>query len=128
HRHRNTVRIGGYDPDTGAGGTVTVQPITNDYRNTFYRTELLGHFKTWGLTHDLTVGLSSTERYSVSYDLQTLALPQKQNIYEPIVLNAPVFTKPGTARPSQTSTDTGLYAYDTISITPKLKLLLGARM
>jgi iron complex outermembrane receptor protein len=127
HRHRNTVRIGGYDIDTGAGGTVTVQPITNDYRNTFYRAEALGHFKTWGWSHDLTVGLSSSERYSVSYDLQTVTLAQKQNIYDPIVLNAPVFTKPGTPRPSQTSTDTGLYVYDTIGITPKLKLLLGAR-
>ena len=127
HRHRNTVRIAGYDIDTGAGGTVTVQPITNDYRNTFYRSEVLGRFKTGSFSHDLTVGISSSERYGVSYDLQTITLPQKQNIFDPIVLNAPVITKPGIAKPSQTSTDTGLYVYDTIGVTKQFKVLVGVR-
>ena len=101
HRHRNTVRIAGYDINTGAGGTVTVQPITNDYRNTFFRTEVLGRFSTGWLSHDMTVGLSQSERYSVSYDLQTITLPQRQNIFAPVELAAPVFTRPGTARPPQ---------------------------
>lgn len=127
HRHRNTVRIGGYDPVTGGNGTVTVQPITNDYRNTFGRTEMLGHFGTWGITHDLTLGLSSSARYGVSYDTNNVKLPQKQNIFEPIVLDPPVFTKANVDKPAQTSTDSGLYAYDTIGVTPKLKLLLGVR-
>src|SRR5205823_6073128 len=63
HRHRNTVRIAGYDINTGAGGTVTVQPITNDYRNTFFRTEVLGRFSTGWFSHDMTVGVSQTQRY-----------------------------------------------------------------
>src|SRR5262249_43760978 len=39
HRNRGTVRIGSYNYHTGANGVVTVQPVTNDYQNTFYRTE-----------------------------------------------------------------------------------------
>jgi TonB-dependent siderophore receptor len=127
HRHRNTVRIRNYDADTGAGGVVTVQPLTNDYRNTFYRTEILGHFRTWFLTHDLTVGASSSDRYSATYDVQNLTLTQRQNIFDPIVLLQPVLTKPGTANPPQDSKDTGLYTYDTITVVKPVKLLLGVR-
>lgn len=127
HRHRDTVRIGGYDLVTGANGAVTVQPITHDYRNTFYRAELLGHFTTWGLVHDLTIGASSSERWAHAYDVQNLTLPQKQNIYNPIVLAPPVFTKAGANNPVQDSTDVGEYAYDTITVTKRLKLLAGIR-
>ena len=127
HRNRNTVRIAGYNLFTGANGTVTVQPITNDYRNTFYRSELLGHFPTWFLTHDLTLGISYTDRYSVSYLLNNQALPQKQNIYDPIELLPPVYTKPFTSNPAQASKDTDYYVYDTITVLPKLKALVGVR-
>ncbi len=127
HRHRTTVRIGGYDINTGAGGVVAVQPVTNDYRNIFYRTELLGHFSTWSIAHDLTIGISSSERDSATRDVQNIVLPQKQNIFDPIVLDPPVYTKPGMTNPTQKSTDAGLYGYDTIGVTDKLKLLVGVR-
>ena len=127
HRHRTTVRIGGYDFASGANGAVTVQPISQDYRNTFYRAELLGHFTTWQFTHDLTVGASSSERWAHAYDVQNLVLPQKQNIYDPVALAAPVYTRAGANNPEQDSTDSGLYAYDTIGITKQFKLLAGIR-
>jgi iron complex outermembrane receptor protein len=126
-RNRGTVRIGGYDLNTGANGTVTVQPVTNDYQNTFYRGELLGHFPTWFLTHDLTLGTSYTSRKSSAYDVQNVTLPQKQNIFDPIVLAPPVYTRPGTANPPQNSKDWDYYFYDTITILPKLKALAGVR-
>jgi iron complex outermembrane receptor protein len=126
-RHRTTVRIANYNIVTGAGGVVTAQPVTNNYRNTFFRTEVLGHFETWSLTHDLTIGVSDTERYSASTDIQNVTLPQRQNIFDPIVLLPPVYTKPGTSTPPQTSTDKGLYTYDTIGVTKRLKLLVGIR-
>ncbi|CAN7753214.1 TonB-dependent receptor [Variovorax sp. LjRoot290] len=125
-RHRNTVRIRNYNILTGAGGIVTVQPIDNDYTNTFWRTEVLGKFRTWGLTHDLTIGLSSSERESNTSQSATITLPQRQNIYNPIRLNPPLIG-PSVPRPMQSSTDTGLYGYDTIGITDKLKMLLGVR-
>ena len=127
HRNRGTVRIGGYDIVTGANGTVTVQPITNDYQNTFYRGELLGHFPTWFLTNDLTVGTSYTARKSSSYNLQNVTLPQQQNIFDPIVLAPPVYTKPGTSNPPQNSKDWDYYFYDTVTVLPKLKVLAGVR-
>src|SRR5215471_2324936 len=126
-RQRGTVRIGGYDINTGANGTVTVQPITNDYLNTFFRSELLGHFATWSLVHDLTLGTSYTSRKSSAYDIQNVTLPQKQNIFDPIVLAPPVYTKPGTANPPQNSKDWDYYFYDTITVLPQLKALAGVR-
>jgi iron complex outermembrane receptor protein len=127
HRNRYTVRIGGYDFYTGANGSVTVQPLTNDFRNTFGRVELLGHFNTWVLTHDLTLGLSYTSRYSVSFDQNNVTLPQKQNIYDPIELAPPVFTKPFTSNPPQNSKDSDAYFYDAITVLPALKVLAGVR-
>lgn len=129
HRHRNTVRIGGYDINTGAGGIVSVQPVTQDYQNNFGRVELLGHVRTWVLTHDVTFGYSHTERRAATYDVQNLTLTQRQNIYDPTPLPDLVLTKPGTANPVQNSKDTGLYVYDAFSPTflPKLKVLAGLR-
>ena len=127
NRHRTTVRIGGYDINTGEGGVVAVQPVTNDYRNLFYRAEVLGHFATWGVTHDLTVGISSTQRHTVTSDVQNITLPQRQNIFDPIELDPPVYTKPGKSNPAQSSNDKGLYAYDTVGLTKRVKLLLGVR-
>lgn len=127
HRSRQTVRIRDYNPITGANGRVDVQPVTNDYRNTFYRGELIGHLDTGPLPHELTLGASSSKRYSHTYDVQNISLAQRQNIFDPIDLPAPVYTKPGVSNPAQSSTDRGLYAYDTVGITTRLKLLLGLR-
>ena len=126
-RSRFTVRIGNYDIVTGAGGIVTVQPVTNVYINKFMRTELLGKFSTWFLTHDLTIGASVSERDANTSGQNNLTLPQKQNIFDPIELNPPVFTRAFTSLPLQTSKDTGVYAYDTIGVTPQWKVLLGLR-
>ncbi len=126
-RSRFTVRIGGYDLVTGAGGVVTVQPVTNKYVNKFERAEVLGKFSTWFLTHDLTFGVSESERDANTSGQNNVTLPQKQNIFDPIELAPPVFTKPSTSLPLQTSKDTGVYAYDTIGVTPQWKLLLGLR-
>jgi iron complex outermembrane receptor protein len=127
-RHRTTVRVGNYDLVTGANGVVTVSPVTNEYRNHFFRSELRGHFDTGPVDHDLTVGISRTTRFSLSKDVQSITLTQRQNIFDPVELPAPVYTKPGTANPQQTSSDDALYAYDTISVTKPLKLLLGLRL
>jgi iron complex outermembrane receptor protein len=126
-RHRSTVRISDYNLVTGANGVVNVQPVTNFYRNNFFRTEVRGHFDTGPLDHDLTMGVSRTSRFSLSEDVQNVILPQRQNIFDPIVLFPPVYKKPGVTNPEQTSIDEGLYAYDTISPTKRLKLLLGVR-
>ena len=126
-RSRFTVRIGKYNPITGAGGVVTVQPVANDYVNKFERLELLGRFSTWVVSHDLTIGPSISERDAATNHQNNVTLPQKQNIFSPIVLAPPVFTKPDTSLPLYISQDTAIYAYDTIGITSGLKFLAGMR-
>ena len=61
-RSRFVTRIGKYDPITGNGGTETVSAQDQGFVNKFERTELLGKFVTGPLTHDLTLGISSSER------------------------------------------------------------------
>jgi iron complex outermembrane receptor protein len=128
NRSRFSTRIGNYDINTGAGGTVAVNWVTQDYKNTFLRTELLGKFPTWLLRHDLTFGVSRSERDSATPGQNNVVLKQTQNIYDPIDLAPPVFTKPATSLPLQTSTDVGVYAYDAIAVGPQWKVLLGLRV
>jgi iron complex outermembrane receptor protein len=126
-RSRYTVRISGYDINTGANGIVNVQYAGQNYKNAFSRIETLGKFSTWFMKHDLTLGYSETERDAISQFQFTRTLTQRQNVYNPIVLAPPVFTTPSNTLPLQASFDVGVYGYDTISIGPKWKLLLGIR-
>jgi iron complex outermembrane recepter protein len=126
-RSRFTVRISKYNRTTGAGGVVTAQPVSNDYVNTFNRLELLGRFSTWFITHDVTIGPSVTERDTGTTGQNNVTLPQKQNIFRPIVLLPPVFTKPNTSLPEQSSKDYAVYGYDTIGVTSNLRFLVGIR-
>jgi iron complex outermembrane receptor protein len=128
NRSRFTTRIGNYDITTGAGGVVTVNSVTQDYKNTFGRVELLGKFPTWLLRHDLTFGVSRSAREAATPSQNNVVLKQTQNIYDPIDLAPPVFTKAPTSLPLQTSTDVGVYAYDTVVVGPKWKVLLGLRV
>jgi iron complex outermembrane receptor protein len=126
-RRRFTVRIGNYNIVTGANGIVTVNSAVQEYKNAFSRIETLGHFDTWFLTHDLTLGVSKSERDAISLGQNQTVLTVRQNIFDPIELPPPVFTKPDTVLPLQASADTGIYGYDTIGVTRKLKALLGMR-
>src|SRR5258706_4618747 len=65
-RSRFTVRIGGYDIVTGAGGVLTINSARQEYKNAFSRVETLGRFNTWFMKHDLTLGVSSAERDAIS--------------------------------------------------------------
>lgn len=126
-RSRNTARISNYNIATGANGTVTVNPVTQKYFNRFARTEVVGRFDTWSLKHDLDVGVSVSERPAETPSQNSIVLPQKQNIYDPVVLPAPVPTKAPTQLPLQVDRDIGMYTYDTVTIIPQLRGLLGFR-
>ncbi|WP_341315452.1 TonB-dependent siderophore receptor [Paraburkholderia sp. IMGN_8] len=126
-RSRLTGRIAGYNVATGAGGVETVNTVTQSYINSFERTELLGKFATGPLNHDLTLGISRSERNAETPAQNSIVLPLPINIYNPIALPAPVPTKPPTSLPLQTSSDSGLYTYDNVSIGPKWKVLAGFR-
>jgi iron complex outermembrane receptor protein len=126
-RTRYTVRIGNYNIVTGAGGVVNVQFAGQNYKNSFNRYEALGKFSTWFMTHDLTVGASQSERDAISTGQISTTLATRQNIFDPITLPPPVFTGTPTILPVQKSYDEGYYAYDTIGVTSKAKVLLGIR-
>jgi len=128
-RSRFTTRIGGYNLNTGSGGQVRVSTVTQYYRNSFGRIESFGAFSTSVLAHELTIGASITDRRAETpINRKEVILPQQQNIYDPIVLNAPVFKGQPAALPLQISRDGGVYAYDTISFHPRApRLLVGMR-
>jgi iron complex outermembrane receptor protein len=125
-RSRLTARIGNYNLVTGAGGIVRVTAVSQRYTNTFSRAELQGKVSTWSLRHDLTIGASKAERDTETPRQDSVTLAQRQNIFDPIELAPPVFTR-ATPLPVQTSLDTAIYAYDIVSIGPKWKVLLGLR-
>jgi TonB-dependent siderophore receptor len=126
-RARFVTRVGKYNPITGAGGTVTTVFSDQNLVNKFLRTELLGQFTTLWFRHDLTMGVSASDRDTFTPQQSSITLPQKQNIFDPIVLAAPVSKTPPAPIPDQSSKDTGLYAYDTVGIGSKAKILLGFR-
>jgi len=126
-RSRFSVRVGNYDLVTGDGGVVTVNSVSQDYKNLFGRVELLARASTFFLQHQFTLGVAISDRESATPSQNNVTLPQRQNIYDPIQLDPPVFTQPPTSLPLQTSTDIGTYLYDIISLGSKLKLLAGLR-
>jgi TonB-dependent siderophore receptor len=125
-RSRFVTRVGKYNPVTGAGGVVITNFTDQNFSNKFDRAELLGRFATGWLHHDLTVGVSESQRDAFTPEQESITLPQHQNIFDPIVLPAPVAASP-MSLPQQVSKDTGLYTYDTIGIGSKLKALIGFR-
>ncbi|OAJ52012.1 TonB-dependent receptor [Paraburkholderia ginsengiterrae] len=126
-RSRLTTRIGGYNVFTGAGGVPTVSEISANYFNKYKRAELQGVFDTGPVGHNLTLGVSDSQRIDETLSQNTIVIPVKTNIFDPVALPAPVPTHPGTALPIQIDEDVGLYAYDSISLGPKWKVLLGFR-
>jgi TonB-dependent siderophore receptor len=126
-RARFVTRVGKYNPVTGAGGTVTTVFTDQNLVNKFLRTELLGKFTTYWFRHDLTLGVSASDRDTFTPEQASITLPQKQNIFDPVELAGPVFKTPPTPLPDQIGKDTGLYGYDTVGIGSKAKILLGFR-
>ena len=124
-RSRFTNRIIDYDLQTGAGTNRITVTRDQEYVNEFYRTELDGRFATGPIRHDLTLGVSSSERDAsqpVSFNVN-----QPQNIYDPIPqVKPPIPSTPPQKRP-QVSKDVGLYVYDTLSIGRQWKVLAGLR-
>lgn len=126
-RSRLTTRISGYDVVTGAGGIPTVNTVTQVYFNKYKRAELLGKFTTGPLSHDMTFGVSYSQRIAETPAQNSIVLPVRVNIFDPIPLPAPVPTRPDTSLPNQINSDTGLYTYDVVGLGPKWKVLLGFR-
>lgn len=117
---------GNYDVNSGAG-TMQIQWIKDQhYDNRFNRVELNGKFDLASIRNDAAFGLSSAERKANNpFGFGTVNVPI--NIYNPALI--PVQTdpnKPIKYAPSK-SVENSLYFYDTIGLTPTLKVLAGVR-
>lgn len=109
-------------------GANNVTYIANNYVTRFSRAEATGHFDTWGLAHELTLGVSRTDRLTqTSTNPNVQPHGQTQNIYHPVELAPPVLPAGPLAYADSTSLNTGLYAYDTVHLGDKWKVLLGLR-
>ena len=92
------------------------------------QTSLNTRFSTWGLQHELATGLElMVERQnSLGFSTTGLTIPAA-NLYKPNAYDAlPVPYATGAETEGQTVTQ-ALYALDTLSLTPDLKLSLGLR-
>ncbi|MDF3839744.1 TonB-dependent siderophore receptor [Cupriavidus basilensis] len=126
YRSRFTTRIGNYNLDTGLGTATTNIVRDQRYVNKFYRTEIDGRFSTGIFKHDVTVGISSSERDANQPSTVSVVTGQ-QSIYNPTPLPAPrIPTAPLTYTP-QRSSDIGVYVYDAVQLHRQWKLLVGLR-
>lgn len=124
-RSRFTNRIVNYNLATGDGTNRITVTRNQRYVNEFYRAELDGKFNTGWLRHDMTFGVSSSERFA-SQPVST-EFRQPQNIYNPIPQAAPAETGAPLVERPQISKDVGVYLYDTIDLSRQWKLLAGVR-
>lgn len=117
----------GTNLDTGLGNN-NVTYIANKYVTKFSRAEVAGHFGTFGFDNELTMGVSRTDRLtSTSTNPSVQPAGQKQNIYAPMVLAAPIIPTGPLVFADSTSLNTGVYVYDTVHVDDKWKVLLGLR-
>lgn len=109
-------------------GANNVTYIANEYATKFARAEATGNFETWGLRHELTLGVSRTDRLSrTSTNPNVQPAGQTQTIYDPVRLAPPVLPAGPLVYAEATSLNTGVYTYDTIRLGGKWKVLLGLR-
>jgi iron complex outermembrane recepter protein len=114
-----------YNPITGQGTLVTKLVRDQDYVNKYARVEANGKFNTGSLLqHHLTFGLMYNDRYQNNPSVQSVSTPQ--NLFNPVVLPAPVRTTPIVDLP-QDSRDTGVYIYDAVTIANRLTVIGGMR-
>jgi iron complex outermembrane receptor protein len=110
---------------TGAGQLRIGFAPNLDYENTNGRAEVFGRFLAGNVRHDVTVGATSNKRYQNSRNAGNRNVAQ--NYYNPVPIA-------GNVRPSaitdnvSTIYDTGLYAFDRISLmNERLQFIVGAR-
>ncbi len=109
-------------------GKITGNSQHTVVKSDLYKGELFGTVKTWGISHELTFGISSTD---LSQDpiYQTTYSAGAQNLYDPVSVSTVTFgstpTSPTTA--GLTATDTGIYAVDRISLGQHWQVIGGLR-
>jgi len=88
-----------------------------------WQNELFGKFDTWGIKHDIVLGVEHSE-FGQNYPTTRSNLPPL-NILNPVYGNTPVFDFNYLV--DAKTDNVGLYYQDLIELTPKLKFLHGGR-
>lgn len=117
---------GNYNIATGAA-TMQIQWIKNQqYDNKYGKVELDGRFDLGPVKNDAALGYSSTERAANNpFGFGSATTPI--NLYNPLPIPQLVDpNKPARYAPSDNQ-EKSLYVYDTLGLTPSLKVLLGVR-
>ena len=132
-RDRHLGVFTGYNLVTGDGLTVAgkiVPPLGvrmapgTTYENQSYRAELAGAFRTGPLEHQLSLGSSYNLR--IQNNVKQTIVPVLQNLYNPV--DFPVIAEPPVTKVSTAPIhDKGLYAFDKVSYSTWVDLLLGFR-
>jgi iron complex outermembrane receptor protein len=129
-RSRTQARVTLTNVDTGDGKENILFIHDQRYENTYQKVELQGRFSTWSLGHALTVGYSSAQRDSnipSTYSPLPANNNKPINIYAPVEMPAPIDSNTPLTYLPNSSKDSGLYIYDTLSIGRDIKLLAGLR-
>jgi iron complex outermembrane receptor protein len=126
-RTRLSSQFQGYNVLTGAGTlAVTFNPAMR-YTNDNYRVEFFGRFKTLGLGHNLSLGVTSNERDQDVYLRGNANFAQ--NLYNPVPV--PVLAQPTatTTRTLNHLRDSGNYVYDRITAwDSRIQVIGGVRL
>ncbi len=113
-----------YNVATGAG---TLQESVQDgqqYENRNLRLDVNGAFRTGFVSHDLTLGVAQNWLHQPSFT--TDYYTAKQNLYAPVAVTS--LTPAGSKDfNEQNVVDRGAYAFDRMSLTPRLDVIAGAR-
>jgi iron complex outermembrane receptor protein len=129
-RDRNLGIFTNYNLATGNGLSATVPPLGirlapgTTYENQSYRAELAGAFRTGPLEHQLSLGSSYNLR--IQNNVRQSIVNVAQNLYNPVDF-API-PEPTVLKVSKAPIhDKGLYAFDKVSYSTWVDVLLGFR-
>jgi iron complex outermembrane receptor protein len=125
---RHLAQISNYNLATGQGTEKVTFVHDQEYVNTYAKTELNNKTDFGLFTNDLTIGVNRNERaFNNPTSPPAITIAGGQNLYNPVpLLSIPAGSGPLGYLP-QDSADLGFYAYDTIGLFDRLRILGGLR-
>lgn len=114
-------------PETGIGRITGTYTPDQAYRNEYWRGEIAGKASTFGIEHDLLIGVARNRQTQEDQNQRTYTAVS-QNLYNPVAIDYDdlVFTTTRTVAGS-VNIDTGLYLMDIARVSEQLLLIGGVR-
>ena len=121
---RNYSELRNVNATTGEGTLVYYLYRNPEFINRNARVELTGRFATWGLDHELSLGMMRNERYASTPTTQQVSTTQ--NLYAPREIAPIAYTAVTKLNPIDIA-DQGVYAFDRLRFGADWQVVLGAR-